>query len=145
MKKAFVFVFVYFFVMQFCYCQISKGFWQEKTSNVSDAYLGGYYFTDSTFEYTINGYDGLNPINALGGKYTIKNNVIYFTVEYIKKTIGGTLCRSMTTTLNDTWSIEGGKLTTTKLKSAVKATAKIELFKDYIIIDKQKFYKIDTN
>ena len=144
MKQIFIFTFVLIIATQFSFSQIRSGFWQEKTSSVSDAYLGGYNFTDTTFEYTINGYDGLNPITAFGGKYLIKKGKIFFTVTYIRKNIGGQLCRSLTSTLNDSWSIEGGKITVVKLNSVVTANANIEIFNDYLVIDKQKFYKIEV-
>ena len=125
--------------------QIQLGFWQEKTSSISDAHLGGYNFTNTTFEYTVNGYDGLNPISAFGGKYIIKNGKIFFTVTYLKKYTGGQLCRSQTSTLNDSWAIEGGKITMVKLKPAISANASIEVSNDCLVIDRQKYYKTDPN
>ena len=83
MKRVFISAVVFFIATQFSFSQISNGFWQEKTQNVSDAYLGGYHFTDKTFEYTINGYDGLNPITAFGGEYAIKNGKIFFSVTEV--------------------------------------------------------------
>jgi hypothetical protein len=145
MKRVFISAFVFFIATQFSFSQIPNGFWQEKTQNVSDAYLGGYHFTGKTFEYTINGYDGLNPISALGGEYTIKNGKIFFIVTYIKKVVGGQLCRSETNTLNDSWSIEGGKMSIVKLSPVIKAVAIIEINGSYLIIDKQKFYKVEAN
>lgn len=145
MKRAFISAFVFFIAMQFSFSQIPNGFWQEKTQNVSDAYLGGYHFTGKTFEYTINGYDGLNPITALGGEYAIKNGKIFFTVTYIKKVVGGQLCRSETSTLNDSWSIEGGKMSIVKLNPTIKAIANIEISDNYLMIDKQKFYKVEAD
>jgi len=100
---------------------------------------------DKTFEYSINGYDGLNPISTLGGTYSIKNGKIFFTVIYIKKVVGGQLCRSKTSTINDSWSFEGGKISIVKLNPAIKAVAIIEINANYLMIDKQKFYKVDEN
>jgi len=145
MKRIFISTFVFLLITQFSFSQIQNGFWQEKTPNVSDAHLGGYHFLNKTFEYTINGYDGLNPISALGGYYTINNGRIYFTVTYIKKNIGGKLCRGETSTLNDSWSIEGGKISIEKINPVIKTTANIEINYNYLMIDKQKFYKVDEN
>jgi len=145
MKRVFISAFVFFIAMQFSFSQIPNGFWQEKTQTVSDAYLGGYHFTGKTFEYTINGYDGLNPITALGGEYTIKNGKIIFTVIYVKKVVGGQLCRSETSTQNDSWSMEGGKISIVKLNPTIKAIANIEISDNYLMIDKQKFYKVEVN
>jgi hypothetical protein len=132
-------------ITQYSISQISNGFWQEKTPNVSDSYLGGYHFVNSDFEYTINGYDGLNPVSAFGGKFIIKKGNIIFTITYMKKVIGGQLCRSETCTLNDSWAIEGGKVTKVKLDKAIKAMAKIEIHADYLLIDKQKYFRIEEN
>lgn len=145
MKKVFISAVVFFIATQFSFSQISNGFWQEKTQNVSNAYLGGYHFTGKTFEYTINGYDGLNPITAFGGEYAIKNGKIFFSVTYIKKAVGGQLCRSETSTLNDSWSIEGSKISIVKLNPSIKAIANIKIGDNYLIIDKQKFYKVEAN
>lgn len=145
MKTKLLNLFMLLMLAQMGTAQIPNGFWQEKTQNVSDAYLGGYRFTNSEFEYSINGYDGLNPISAFGGKYVVQNGKIIFTVTYMKKIIGGQLCRSETSTLNDSWAIEGGKVMSLKLDKAVKAVAKINIFTDYIQIDNQKYFRIVEN
>lgn len=145
MKRFLIYVFFITLATQFSFSQIKNGFWQEKTANISDAYLGGYNFTNTTFEYSINGYDGLNPITAFGGKYTIKKNKIFFTITYMKKNIGGRLCRSETYTLNDSWSIEGGKTTVIQLNPVINSNANIEMLDDCLVIDRQKFYKVETD
>lgn len=142
MKTILMTVLMFSIATQYGFSQIQSGFWQGKTPDITDAYLGGYNFTDSTFEYTINGYDGLNPITAFGGTYHIKDGKILFAVTYIKKIIGGQLCRSLTSTLNDSWSIEDGMIIIEKLNPVVNANATIEILMDYLLIDKKEFYKV---
>jgi len=83
------------------------GFWQEKTPVVNSAFLAGYYFNADSFWYTVNEYDGLNPIRAFGGTYILKKDSIELRVEYIKRmayNVNG-ICRDPFSPANNQWSI----------------------------------------
>jgi len=139
-------IFILFFTIScdFCFSQMFLGRWQTQTSEISSAYLGNYLFTSSTFEYTISGYDGLNPIQALGGTYFVKSDTIFFTVRYIKKQVGGQLERSEIYTQNDSWAFEGGKIETVTLTPPVHAVATIKRKDNVLWIDERKFCKLNT-
>jgi len=122
--------------------QIRNGFWQSDSPNVSDTYDEGYKFRGNTFEYCVSGYDGLNPIVGFGGTYIVKNKQIFFTITFMRKLIGGQLSRDEFETSNNFWSLNGGKLTTIALDKPIKEEASIEIFKEYIEIDGDKFYLI---
>jgi hypothetical protein len=124
------------------FAQNLSGRWQSQTSEISDSYLGNYLFADSTFIYTINGYDGLNPIQVLGGIYSTKFDTLFFTVLYIKRMEGGKLERSEIYTQNDSWAFENGKITTESLNPPVHAVATFRLQNEILWIDERKFYKI---
>ena len=128
------------------FSQKLQGLWQIGTPDLSDAYLGNYTFSDSTFMYNINGYDGLNPIRSLGGTYIIKSDTIYFTVKYIKKIIGGQLCRSHIYTSNDSWEMYSDTIHTEKLVPPICATSFIKFLKtkdnDVLLLDGRQYYKI---
>jgi len=127
-------------------CQAKKlsGRWQTQTAEISDTYLGNYLFNDSIFNYTINGYDGLNPIQVLGGTYFIKSDTIFFTVKYIKNMIGGKLERSEIYTQNDSWAFEGGTIETVNLTPPVHTVATFKLQNDILLIDERKFCKLNV-
>ena len=127
-----------------CHAQKLSGRWQTQTSEIFDTYLGNYLFTDSTFKYTIDGYDGLNPIQALGGIYIIKFDTIFFTVKYIKKLVGGKLVRSEECTDNDSWAFEGGNIETVNLVPYVHAIATFKLRNDTLWLDERRFCKLNV-
>ena len=127
-----------------CFSQNFSGRWQTQTSEISDAYLGNYLFSKSTFEYTINGYDGLNSIQALGGNYYTHSDTIYFTVTYIKQSVGGTLERSEIYTQNDSWAFEGATIKTVNLTPTVHTVATFKLQDNVLWIDERKFCKLNT-
>ncbi|WP_321439183.1 hypothetical protein [uncultured Bacteroides sp.] len=124
------------------------GVWQENTPEVAATYINSYsFFSDGTFHYNTNGFNGLNRILTIGGKYKTENNNLDFHVEYTIELVGGTLERSMTETLSDSWSIIDGKIEKIPLRN--KLIEKVSFIgisniddKEYIIIDKIRYYKV---
>lgn len=144
MKRLIFIIVIVILSIQYCFSQIPNGFWQEKTSVVSDKLLAGYTFSKNhKFEYSISEYDGLSPYIAFGGHYVIKGCRIYYIVSYIKEKIGGKLCRNHIFMLNDSWAIIGNKVVMRKLIPSAKATELIKIGEKYIILDGFKYYKID--
>jgi hypothetical protein len=142
--KSIVLISIFVLLSTLSYAQKLSGRWQIQTSVISDAYLGNYLFTDSTFEYIIDGYDGLNPIQVLGGTYFIKSDTLFFTVKYIKKQVGGKLERSEIYSDNDSWALEGGKIETEILSPPIHAAATIKRQNNVLWIDERKFFKLNT-
>ena len=106
MKKTTI-IFLLTFLCCKSYGQNIEGIWQKDSPIVGSGY-GQYYkfINKGEFEYHASGYDGLARIRTIGGKYQIKKDSIYFTVEYMDECLGGnTIERSWITTLNDTWEI----------------------------------------
>lgn len=144
MKKIISIIFILLFISVGVYSQIPKGFWQEESSQIGKKRMAGYTFGDNhRFEYSISEYDGLSPIVALGGTYRINKNKIYYRVSYIKKRIGGKLCRDGQYTLNDSWAFVGNQITVVKLKHAINESGKIySMTKNYIHLSSDyKYYK----
>ena len=127
--------------------QILEGFWQEDNNLIAAGYLGGYTFSKDTFKYSINEFDGLNPIRTIGGFYSIKNGIITFCATYMQKNnecIG--LHRDELGSISDNWTWgKFGKLVTIKLVPKVKASATFKKEKDFIKIDDKKYYRIDLS
>ncbi|NLI36231.1 MAG: hypothetical protein GX416_06925 [Bacteroidales bacterium] len=148
MKKRISMIFILLLVSMGGYSQIPKGFWQQNSSQIGKKRMAGYTFGDNhRFEYTISEYDGLNPIVALGGTYRINRNKIYYKVNYIKKRIGGKLCRNGQYTLNDSWAFVGNQITVIKLKHAINESGKIySMTRKYIDLSSDyKYYKTRLN
>ena len=142
--KTIIYILLLIVSCNLCFSQKLSGRWQTQTPEISDAYLNNYFFTDTTFEYHISEYDGLNPINALGGKYLIKLDTIYFTVTYIKKRVGGQLERSEIYTENDSWAFEGGIDKSINLMPPIHATATFKLQDSVLWLDEMRFCKLNT-
>ena len=117
------------------------GIWQAGTNEISSAYLDTYTFNENNkFEFKPNEYNGLNRIIKISGTYRIQNSEIIFHTETITELTGGEIERSTTTTLSDSWSIDGGKLITKKInKTKQKASFKFCKSEG----DKQNCFKID--
>lgn len=126
------------------------GTWQEKTNKVSSALLDNYSFnsTDSTFEFKPTEYNGLNRVLGLGGKFVVKNDTIFFFVNFMREYVGGYPERSRITTLSDSWELAGGEVTQKKLKNIINESASFDRGfdskknTDYISIDGNRFYRI---
>ena len=122
------------------------GFWQSDSNEVTSDYHDSYmFYANSKFEFIPSGYNGLNRIIKIIGTYKLADNEIKFQVQSVIELDGGSIERSSITTLSDTWSIDGGKLVTKKIKSKLQ-TASFEFCRDNkksISIDKRNFYKIN--
>ena len=135
-------------------CQIIKnqkeinivGLWQSNTVEVTSAYLDSYrFYANHKFEFVPTGYNGLNRIIKIVGTYQILENEIKFHVQSLIEVAGGSIERSTTATWSDSWSIDGGKLITKKIKSNIQI-ASLEFCNEAnhcISIDKRIYYKIN--
>lgn len=145
----------FFFISINSFCQILeqennaiKGTWQLGTNEVSSASYDTYTFIQNNkFEFTPSGYNGLNRIIKITGTYKIEDNLILFKVLIIMELVGGKIERSMTTTLSDSWAIDGGKLITKKVNVAEqKATFNFCKPEDdnqnCIEIDNRRYFKV---
>lgn len=94
------------FVISTINSQNIEGVWQINTPVVGSTLDQCYQFNENEeFNYHPSGYDGLSRITAIGGKYQIKKDTMYFIVKCVEESIGGTIERSTITTLNDSWAI----------------------------------------
>lgn len=83
-----------------------EGVWQINSYIVGSTLDQYYQFNnDENFRFHPSGFDGLNRILSIGGKYQIEKDSIYFLVEFIEECIGGTIERSTITTHNNSWAI----------------------------------------
>ncbi|NLI37598.1 MAG: hypothetical protein GX416_13950 [Bacteroidales bacterium] len=145
MKKKIFVLLVIFLLTSMCFAQKIDGTWQINTSQVADGFMGRYLFTDSTFEYRINGYDGLNSIRRLFGTYKIQNDKIFFIVEGIVMIVGNRMIRDKISTLNDDWGLKSDKFVINKLNPVIKESATFKFYKEYIEIDNRKYYKTEND
>lgn len=74
-------------------CRNVDGFWQEKTHIVNSAFLARYTINADSIWYSVNEYDGLNPIRSFGGTYTIDRDSISIRIQYIKRVSHTAICR----------------------------------------------------
>jgi len=130
------------------------GLWQYKTAEVYSGLLDNYKFDGKkhTFEFRTNEMDGLNRIISIGGEYEIKQDTLFFYTKYTLEYEGGYPVRSMTTTLSDSWELEGGEIKKNDLsdkKLVEKVTIKQAVDKNiglrYILIDGKVFYQIKSD
>lgn len=83
-----------------------EGVWQINNSIVGSTLDQCYQFDkNKEFKFHPSGFDGLNRIITIGGKYEILNDSICFLVEYTEECIGGSIERSFITTMNNSWAI----------------------------------------
>jgi len=131
-----------------------SGVWQYKTAEVYSGLLDNYKFDEKkhTFEFRTNEMDGLNRIISIGGEYEIKQDTLFFYIKYTLEYEGGYPVRSMTTTLSDSWELEGGEIKKNDLsdnKLIEKVTISQAVDKKsgvrYIVIDGKAFYKIKSD
>lgn len=125
------------------------GKWQVKTNKISSAFLDSYSFisNDSTFIFTPSQYNGLNRVLEISGKYSLKQDSIFFYIKSTKEYVGGYPIRSRTTTLADTWELIDGKVELNSLPKIIEQSATFSKGFDnvkkvpYISIDGNLFYK----
>jgi len=123
------------------------GTWHEGDTLIGSMYRARYVFgADKVFAYHSSQYDGLQRIQTIGGRYRLVGNIIYLTPEYTVEMRDGTLERSHFTTLNDSWSIEGGHFKTYKIAKPVQQSAQIKVVQRKkgrcLLLDLQPYYKI---
>jgi hypothetical protein len=148
MKKQLLMV-LYFAVSCTLYSQTPKksflGIWQAGQKEVTSMYFDTYEFlNDSTFIFRPNGYNGLNRVTGIGGKYKIYRDTIYFTPSYTLELTGGYPIRSMTTTESDSWEITNAKVKKSPCKQTMQqASFKVCNEEKCILIDERKFFLIE--
>ena len=100
---------------------IYSGVWQEKTDIVNSAFLARYTINADSIWYSVNEYDGLNPIRSFGGTYTIDRDSISIRIQYIKRVSHTAICRDQFLPANNQWSIlDEGSLATDTLPAPQK-------------------------
>ena len=95
MKSLLISLLIFIFLSTNCISGNLVGIWQKSTSEISSGYLDSYlFFSDGTFRFNTNQYDGLRRVLSIGGKYKIENEKIIFIIEYTIEVIGGVFERS---------------------------------------------------
>lgn len=124
-------------------CGDLNGIWQEKTPVVNSAFLATYTISADSFWYSVNEYDGLNPIRSFGGTYTIYNDSINLRIQYIKRISYTDICRDQFSSANNQWSIlEKGTLITDTLPTPQCFVLPIKMASNTLFIDDIPFYLI---
>ncbi len=124
-------------------CGDLNGIWQEKTPVVNSAFLATYTISADSFWYSVNEYDGLNPIRSFGGTYTINNDSISLRIQYIKRIPYTDICRDQFSPANNQWSIlEKGTLITDTLPTPQCFVLPIKMASNTLFIDDIPFYLI---
>ena len=124
-------------------CGDLNGIWQEKTPVVNSAFLATYTISADSFWYSVNEYDGLNPIRSFGGTYTLNNDSISLRIQYIKRISYTGICRDQFSTANNQWSIlEKGTLITDTLTTPQCFVLPIKKMSNTLFIDDIPFYLI---
>lgn len=127
------------------------GLWQFGSPTVSSGYFETYqFFANGNFCFNTNQSDGLRRVLSIGGKYKVTKDKLVFTVEYTIELIGGNLERSHITTGSDSWALDNGqqkKLPLGKpiVQQASFQAAQKEKGEEVILIDLQKYYKVDDD
>ena len=153
-------VLVTFFILglQECYSQNTKiskeqliGVWQEKTEKIGTSLLDNYqFFPTGEFIFNITGYDEINRIVSIKGKYSLSNDTLYFKVESTDEIVGGEITRNNLTSIHNSWSFTNYKHIIVQQNGTFEQIAIIELCDTSlksmcIYIDNNKFYKISDN
>lgn len=120
-----------------------KGIWQKDSPLIGSGYSQNYQFkNEEDFEYNTSEFDFLNRVRTIGGKYQIKQDTIFFTLEYIIECCGGTIERSLITSLNNSWAINDCKTQKTFFQKKETWSA---VFKFDESDPNNKFIKIDND
>lgn len=149
--KRILFVLVALIISHITMAQNIVGLWQAATPEVSSGYLETYqFYSNGSFRFNTNQSDGLRRVLSIGGKYKVLNGKLIFTVEYTIEAIGGKLERSHLTTRSDSWSLDGGQIKQLTLVKPVVEQASLQAGKkdkgvDLLLIDSQKYYKVDED
>lgn len=128
------------------------GVWQAKSDEMTSGWLDTYqFFANGEFTFNPSQYDGLKRIISIKGKYRIIGDSLFFLVQYTKEATGGDIVRSETSTLSDSWALEGVKIIEIKHENKEEQKAAIELGQpsangnSCILIDKRKYYKMQSD
>ena len=124
-------------------CRNFDGVWQEKTDIVNSAFLARYTINADSIWYSVNEYDGLNPIRSFGGTYTIDRDSISIRIQYIKRVSHTAICRDQFLPANNQWSIlDEGSLATDTLPAPQIFVLPIKIETKTLVIDDVPFYLI---
>lgn len=124
-------------------CRNVDGVWQEKTDIVNSAFLARYTINADSIWYSVNEYDGLNPIRSFGGTYTIDRDSISIQIQYIKRVSHTAICRDQFLPANNQWSIlDEGTLVTDTLPAPQLFVLPIKIEPKTLVIDDVPFYLI---
>ncbi|WP_336526301.1 hypothetical protein, partial [Bacteroides acidifaciens] len=122
-------------------CRNVDGVWQEKTDIVNSAFLARYTINADSIWYSVNEYDGLNPIRSFGGTYTINRDSISIRIQYIKRVSYTAICRDQFLPASNQWSIlDEGSLTTDTLPAPQIFVLPIKMEGKTLVIDDVPFY-----
>lgn len=122
------------------------GIWQADSSEVTSMYHDTYqFYKNGNFEFKPDGYNGLNRVLSINGRYELKKDTVLLYIKSTKEIVGGYPNRSEITTLSDTWEIINGKIKTFTFKKNILQKVKINKCSDEkcILIDDRKFYLIE--
>jgi hypothetical protein len=147
MKKNIILAFLSMFIFK-SKAQDLIGIWQEKTIEVSSGYLGTYqFFSDNSFKYNTNQYDGLRRVISIGGEYKVNNDTIILDVRYSLELFGGNISRSEINTENNSWTIDNADMRKNILNKSIRLYVILKKTEkeNVIILDEQKYYKIDVD
>jgi hypothetical protein len=125
------------------------GTWQANDTLLSSNLREHYVFsTGNKFAYNTSGYDGLQRILTIGGHYRIAGSVLFLTPEYTVENRTGTVERSHTTTLNDSWAIAEAPPKTYKIAKPVRQSVQFKLVKRRMglcmLLDTRPYYKVNV-
>lgn len=124
-------------------CRNVDGVWQEKIHIVNSAFLARYTINADSIWYSVNEYDGLNPIRSFGGTYTIDRDSISIRIQYIKRVSHTAICRDQFLPANNQWSIlDEGTLVTDTLPTPQLFVLPIKIETKTLVIDDIPFYLI---
>lgn len=146
--KKIIFVICYCTLVHFAFGQVKNkllGQWQANMPEVTSMYHDTYHFySNGKFDFKPDGYNGLNRIININGIFKIKGDTLFLTPEFTEEVFGGSLCRSESTTLSDTWEIVGGRQLKVPTKKKTKQSAIIKMSPDNktFTLDDRKFFKV---
>ena len=124
-------------------CGNLDGVWQEKTHIVNSAFLARYTINADSIWYSVNEYDGLNPVRSFGGTFTINNDSITIRIHHIKRVSYTAICRDQFLPANNQWSIlDEGTLVTDTLPVPQLFVLPIKIEDKTLVIDDVPFYLI---
>lgn len=139
MRKILLFIII---IPAVCFGINLDGFWLEKTPVVASAYLAGYHFHADSFWYSVNEYDGLNPIRAFGGTYILEKDSIELNVLYIKRKSNLVIYRDPYSTVNREWAVdESGTLIVDTLAAPQLFVLSIEKDSQKLTIEGTPYYR----